>query len=94
MPAALRVAARDADRRALAADDGEPGGVRGGVRLAALDAGAEGNGRAGVVRGAGVVGDADGLEVVRPQGEGAGAGGLAEVAGRRRGLSVLLEVVF
>lgn len=80
MAAALRVSAREADGGAFASCDGEVVGVGGGVGFEALDAGAYGDGFAGV-GGGGVVGEGDGFEVVGPEGEGEGAGGFAVVAG-------------
>ncbi|KAJ0159636.1 hypothetical protein CTA2_9366, partial [Colletotrichum tanaceti] len=76
--AALGVAAGDADGRALAADDGEAGGVGGLHDVEALGAGADPDGLA-AVGGRVPVDDLGVVHVVRPDGEGAGAGGAAEV---------------
>ena len=73
MPAALGVAAREADGGALAAGHGEAAGLGGGVGFEALDSGGHFDGGAGV-GGAFVVWERDGFEVVGPDCEGVGAG--------------------
>ena len=72
------VAARDADALALAAHGGDTVLVSGGVQLADLDAGAQLEGGAAVRLGLVVLDEVDLLEVVRPDGQGTGAGGLAK----------------
>lgn len=81
MPAALRPAADQADRRAVAGEDDVAGGGRGGERVGAAHARREAQGRAGVGGAVGVGGDdGRGAHVVRPQAQRAGAGAAAEEA--------------
>lgn len=83
MASSLGEAAGEADGGALAGHDGQALGVGGLEDLVAEDAGADVDGGAGVV-GVGPVGKVDGFEGLRPDGEGACAGGAAEEAGEVR----------